>query len=250
MTGLGLSPTVLWATPQSVDCLPGPVSLQEARAFSPVEDCELTALDGSLQNIRPKVRRKKVKFAIIPQQSDSTPDVKASWVVLLRRSLLCRWHFYPWQSLQVAGLKARLPSCRTATTKPPKLSLEAVTTHICQRKQWEPHYLNPFKIAWIKHFTQVSRMDCRWPCRASIRWPQSFFLFSLTCFSLFPFSYFSSLSLHLLLLSLSSLWHLLFSVLTIISHFLSVKFSTPNFLENVFSPLLFWFSVSWLLKRD
>lgn len=178
MTGLGLSPTVLWATPQSVDCLPGPVSLQEARAFSPVEDCELTALDGSLQNIRPKVRRKKVKFAIIPQQSDSTPDVKASWVVLLRRSLLCRWHFYPWQSLQVAGLKARLPSCRTATTKPPKLSLEAVTTHICQRKQWEPHYLNPFKIAWIKHFTQVSRMDCRWPCRASIRWPQSFFFFS------------------------------------------------------------------------
>lgn len=84
MTGPGLSPTTLWGHVPVCGIARLVLSLcRRLRSFPLVEDCGLSALDGSLQNVRPKVKRQKMKFSLIPQQPESTPDVRASWAPAL-----------------------------------------------------------------------------------------------------------------------------------------------------------------------
>lgn len=118
---------------------------------SPGDDCGL-ALDGSLPpESKTNLKRKKTEFSTAPQQRESTLRAEASWEPALRVAPVTYMTFLP--TAEPAGrcpesICQPVSACHFVknkkTTKP---LLKAVNTKVCQRKWWELHYLNPFRIA-------------------------------------------------------------------------------------------------------
>lgn len=103
----------------------------------------------SLQNLRQNVKRKKTEFSTAPRQRESSLRAEASWEPALTVAPATCVTFLP--TAEPAGRcpeSQPLSACHFVknkkTTKP---LLKAVNTKVCQRKWWELHYLNPFKIS-------------------------------------------------------------------------------------------------------
>lgn len=119
--------------------------------FPQVMTVALHLMAPSLQNLRQNVKRKKTEFSTAPQQRESTLRAEASWEPALRVAPVTYMTFLP--TAEPAGrcpesICQPVSACHFVknkkTTKP---LLKAVNTKVCQRKWWELHYLNPFRIA-------------------------------------------------------------------------------------------------------